>query len=33
MLKLKLVKGKTSYGVASDTNGTEPDGYVNHGTK
>ena len=33
MLKLKLVKGKTDYGSDSATNGTLPDGCVNHGKK
>ena len=32
-MKLKLVKGKTTYEAAAAVNGTAPDGDVNHGTK
>ena len=33
MLKLKLVKGNTTYEAASTANETVPAGYVKHGTK
>ena len=33
MMKLKLVKGKTTYEAAAAVNGTAPDGDTNHGNK